>query len=169
MTILRLCYFLVPRTTTARRMDGVPRAGELFFDLDLGVMFYGNGKTPGGVMMPIEPEWIDGTVDNIPVFDASGRLRDSGKSVWDLIVGPARSTNRHLALFDGDSGKRLIDSHMAISDVVTGAGRSVDGNFPVFNGPTGNTLKDSGKSIGWLQTALNGKAGRPTILTSLLT
>ena len=169
MTTPRLCSFRVPWTTTAKRMAGVPSTRELFFDIDLRAMFYGDGITRGGVRIPIGRDWMNGRVGNIPVFAQYGRLQDSGRSIENLVIGPARSTNQHLALFDGGSGKRLTESYMAISDVVTGAGRSVDGNFPVFNGPAGNVLKDSGKSIGWLQTALNGKAGRPTILTSLLT
>ena len=143
MTTLRLCTFLVPRTTTERRMAGVPRAGELFFDLNLKAIFYGDGETPGGVRMPIGTEWLNGTVDNIPVFDASGRLQDSGRSIGKMVTGPTSSRTGNLPTFADDTGTALRDSGKPVDRLVTGPTISKIGNIVIFADDEGKTIKDS--------------------------
>ena len=158
MIILRLCIFRVPRTTTARRMNDVPSTGELFFDIELGAMFYGDGKTPGGVMMPIGTGWIDGVADNVPVLTASGWLRDSGVAISDIITGPYGSADGNFPVFNGPAGNVLKDSGASLTDLRTAinskaAARHIHAIDDVSGLQAALTLERDA-----LQTDLKGKA-----------
>lgn len=59
------------------------------------------------------------------------------------VVGPASSTNNHVAVFDGITGKLLKDGGAPAGDVVGPAG-AVDGNVVLFDTATGKLVKDGG-------------------------
>ncbi|KAF0137276.1 MAG: hypothetical protein FD153_1725 [Rhodospirillaceae bacterium] len=98
-------------------------------------------------MMRVGPEWIDDTVDNIPVFTASGWLRDSGTSIRDLIVGPESSIQNNIPLFKDLTGKSLRDSGISIDSLVIGPAKSTNRHLVFFDGESGKKLVDGGVAI----------------------
>ena len=146
MPMSRLCIFRIPRTTTDRRMACIPYVSELLFDTDMNMLFIGDGKTPGGLMVQVgQPVWMaTGSVaNNVPVFDVSGKLRDSGRSIDTLLTGPKKSTADNVAVFSGDNGTVLKDSGRSINRVVIGPDKSYAGNVAIFSDDTGNKVEDS--------------------------
>lgn len=59
--------------------------------------------------------------DNIAVFsDSTGSvIKDSGKSIANIVTGPSSAIDDHIALFSGESGTVLKSSGITISNIVS--------------------------------------------------
>lgn len=60
------------------------------------------------------------------------------------VIGPASSTDGHLVLFDGPSGKSVKDGGAVPTGNVVGPSSAVDGHIAAFDTTTGKLLKDGG-------------------------
>ena len=156
----RLCYFIVPHTTSARRLVGVPHPGEIFFDTDLGVIFYGDGKTKGGVRVPTDITEVTGVTGHIMVFGADKRPHDSGRPFSELLRAPLVSQSGNVVIFNGTNGVRLEDSGIAANRLVTGPTLSRAGNIALFSDEGGRTIRDDHWPINMFVTASTDWADR---------
>ena len=158
--------------------------------------FYVKGILSGGLLQPqnmdqslISLGALGGATDMLAyytaedVFDLTGFTAfartlmddidaDSARATLGAgdVDGPGSSTNNHVAVFDGTTGKLLKDGGAPAGDVVGPAG-ATNGNVALFDTATGKLIKDGGtlgtaayQSVGAFDPAGAAAAITPTTL-----
>lgn len=94
----------------------------------------------GEKMPTFNPVWLNWFVNLGALLSSGG----GGSGTLGDVVGPTASTDGHVALFDGTTGKLIKDGGTPGSGDVVGPGTSVTGDIPVFDNTTGKLLAESG-------------------------
>ena len=129
----------VKTMTTAERTAITPEAGQLIFDTTLGILFVGNGATPGGTA-------VGGGEDDVPGY----RLDSDGEFLNFNPISDIINVTGSTVTLEPDKAYKIVTTNGAVNITANPPAANkwgYEGHAEIFVGATGYAVFDTSKIV----------------------